>query len=84
MIHNTTIDHQLDHRSIRKFKPTTLSQEQLQTLYSVFQHTATSMFMQNATLLHITDETKRAKIRELCNQKYVGAEGDLFIFVVLV
>lgn len=82
MIHNTTIDHQLDHRSIRKFKPTTLSQEQLQTLYSVFQHTATSMFMQNATLLHITDKAKRAKVRELCNQKYVGAEGDLFIFVV--
>ncbi|WEV51408.1 NADPH-dependent oxidoreductase [Lactobacillus sp. ESL0731] len=82
MIHNSTIDSQINHRSIRKFKDQTLSAEQLQTLYTVFQHTATSMFMQNATLLHITDEAKRAKIRELCNQNYVGAEGDLFIFVV--
>ncbi|NUE98445.1 NADPH-dependent oxidoreductase [Lactobacillus melliventris] len=82
MIHNATINHQINHRSIRKFKDQTLNAEQLNTLYTVFQHTATSMFMQNATMLHITDEGKRAKIRELCGQKYVGAEGDLFIFVV--
>ncbi|WP_103660664.1 NADPH-dependent oxidoreductase [Lactobacillus sp. HT06-2] len=82
MIHNSTIDAQLNHKSIRKFKDTTLNQEQLETLYSVFSHTATSMFMQNASLLHITDPAKRAKIRELCGQKYVGAEGDLFIFIV--
>lgn len=82
MIHNSTIDSQISHRSIRKFKDQKLSNEQLETLYTVFQHTATSMFMQNATLLHITDKGKRAKIRELCNQKYVGAQGDLFIFLV--
>lgn len=82
MIHNSTIDSQVSHRSIRKFKDQKLSNEQLETLYTVFQHTATSMFMQNATLLHITDKGKRAKIRELCNQKYVGAQGDLFIFLV--
>ena len=82
MIHNATIDQQVNHRSIRQFKDQQLTEEQLTTLYTVFQHTATSLFMQNATLLHITDETKRAKIRELCGQKYVGAQGDLFIFVV--
>ena len=82
MIHNATIDQQVNHRSIRKFKNQQLTEEQLTTLYTVFQHTATSLFMQSATLLHITDETKRAKIRELCGQKYVGAQGDLFIFVV--
>lgn len=82
MIHNSTIDAQLNHRSIRKFKDTTLSKEQLETLYEVFRQTSTSMFMQNASLLHITDEKKKKQIREACNQKYVGAEGDLFIFVV--
>ncbi|BDR60024.1 NADPH-dependent oxidoreductase [Lactobacillus xylocopicola] len=82
MMHNSTIDQQLDHRSIRKFKDKQLTKDQLTTLYTVFQHTATSMFMQNATLLHITAESKRAKIRELCGQQYVGAEGDLLIFVV--
>ena len=38
--------------------------------------------MQNASLIHIIDPEQKKKIRELCNQKYVGAEGDLFIFVV--
>lgn len=82
MIHNSTINKQIAHRSIRKFKDESLDAEQLTTLYTVFQHTATSMFMQNASLLHVTDQAKRKKIRELCGQKYVGAEGDLFIFIV--
>lgn len=43
---NETIKHQLNHRTIRAFKPTTLSTEQLNTLYSVASHTPTSMFMQ--------------------------------------
>lgn len=82
MIHNYTIDKQTNHRSIRKFKDQILLPEQLKTLYTVFQHTATSMFMQNASLLHITDEKQKKQIQKLCNQKYVGAEGDLFIFIV--
>lgn len=63
MIHNPTIDAQLNHRSIRKFKDITLNQEQLATLYTVFSRTATSMFMQNASLLHIIDEAKLKVIR---------------------
>lgn len=82
MLHNETIDTQINHRSIRAFKDQPLSKEQLETLYTVARHTPTSMFMQQFSILHITDEKKRAKIRELCNQKYVGAEGDLFIFIV--
>lgn len=82
MIHNSTINKQIAHRSIRKFKDESLDAEQLTTLYTVFQHTATSMFMQNASLLHLTGQAKRKKVRELCGQKYVGAEGDLFIFIV--
>lgn len=82
MLHNSTVDAQINHRSIRKFKDEVLNKEQLKTLYTVFQHTATSMFMQNASLLHVTDPEQKKKIQELCNQKYVGAEGDLFIFIV--
>lgn len=82
MIHNYTIDKQTNHRSIRKFKNQTLTNEQLQTLYEVFRQTPTSMFMQNASLMHITDEKKKKKIQELCGQNYVGANGDLFIFIV--
>ena len=59
MIENETIKHQLNHRAIRAFKDQTLSEEQLTTLYEVARHTATSMFMQQFSILHITDEEKR-------------------------
>lgn len=68
MIHNETIDTQLNHRSIRKFKDQTLTKEQLETLYSVFGQTPTSMFMQNASLLHVTDPEEKKRIQKLCNQ----------------
>ena len=64
MIHNETIDTQLNHRSIRKFKDQTLTKEQLETLYSVFGQTPTSMFMQNASLLHVTDPEEKKKRRK--------------------
>lgn len=82
MIENETIKHQLNHRAIRAFKDQTLSEEQLTTLYEVARHTATSMFMQQFSILHITDEEKRKQIREITGQKYVGANGDLFIFII--
>ena len=52
MIENETIKHQLNHRAIRAFKDQTLSEEQLTTLYEVARHTATSMFMQQFSILH--------------------------------
>lgn len=82
MIHNQTIDQQVNHRTIRAFKDQSLSQEQLTTLYQAARQTSTSMFMQQFSILHITDPTTRQQIREISTQPYVGANGDLFIFVV--
>lgn len=82
MNNNDTINHQLHHRTIRAFKPQKLSAEQLHTLYAVASLTPTSMFMQQVSILHITDPDKQAAIREICNQPYVGANGDLLIFLV--
>ncbi|MBB1080020.1 NADPH-dependent oxidoreductase [Limosilactobacillus sp. STM2_1] len=82
MIKNSTINHQLNHRTIRAFKSKTLTKEQLNILYSVASHTPTSMFMQQMSIMHITDPDKRTAIREVSKQPYVGANGDLFIFLV--
>ncbi|WP_251546660.1 NADPH-dependent oxidoreductase [Limosilactobacillus caecicola] len=82
MTSNFTINHQLEHRTIRKFKDQTLTADQLQTLYRVASQTSTSMFMQQASIMHITDDNLRAKIRQISGQPYVGANGDLFIFIV--
>lgn len=81
MIHNSTTDCQINHRSIRKFKDRPLTTEQLDTLYEAARHTSTSMFYQQFTILHITDPKKRAAVREISQQPYVGANGDLFIFL---
>lgn len=40
------------------------------------------MFMQGFSVMHITDPKKRAAIRNISTQPYVGANGDLFIFMV--
>ena len=82
MTENRTINNQLNHRTIRAFKPVNLSKEQLKTLYSVASHTPTSMFMQQMSIMHITDPDKRAAIREVSKQSYVGENGDLLIFLV--
>ena len=78
---NETIKTQLNHRTIRAFKNQELTDEQKKTLEEVARHTSTSMFLQQFSMMHVTDEEKRAKIREITGQKYVGANGDLFIFV---
>src|SRR5699024_6814579 len=44
--------------------------------------TATSSFLQQSSVIHVTDFDKRKTIRDICQQDYVGANGDLFIFIV--
>lgn len=80
--YNQTIKHQLTHRTIRAFKPHCLTPKKLQLLVKVVDQTATSMFLQQRTVLHITDLAKRRAICQVSNQAYVGANGDLFIFIV--
>lgn len=82
MIHNSIIDRQLNHRSIRAFKDETLTAEELRTLYAVASHTSTSNFLQQFSILHVTDQKKREQIRKISQQNYVGGNGDLFIFIV--
>lgn len=81
MIKNTTINQQLNHRSVRAFKQITLTKEQLTTLYQVASQTATSMFMQQMSIIHLTDPQKRVAVRKISKQPYVGQNGDLFIFL---
>lgn len=82
MIHNQTIDKQLNHRSIRAFKDQPLTKEELQTLYQVASRTSTSNFLQQFSIIHVTDPAVRQAIRKISKQDYVGGNGDLLIFVV--
>lgn len=79
---NFTLKHQLQHRSIRSFSTQKVTKQQLQTLYEVARQTATSMFNQQFSIIRVTDIEKRNKIRTICQQDYVGKNGELLIFVV--
>ena len=61
---NSTLQLLLQRRTIRAFKAQTLTAEQVQTLMEVAQHTATSNFWQQSSVIHVTDPQIRAHIRE--------------------
>ncbi|KRN44274.1 hypothetical protein IV41_GL000593 [Limosilactobacillus ingluviei] len=76
MIDTHTTEVIANHRSIRAFKAQTLAKEQLTTLYKMASQTSTSMFMQQFSILHVTDPAKRAAVRAVSGQRYVGANGE--------
>ncbi len=71
----------LNRRTIRAFKDQNLSGAQLQLLMETARQTATSSFLQQSSVIHVTDQKKRQTIRKICRQNYVGSNGDLFIFI---
>lgn len=78
---NSTLQLLLQRRTIRSFKEKKLTAEQLQILMEVAQQTATSNFWQQCSVIHVTNPQIQAQIRAVTAQNYVGANGDLFIFV---
>ncbi|MDO4455791.1 MAG: NADPH-dependent oxidoreductase [Ligilactobacillus agilis] len=81
MIENFTLNHQLNHRSIRKFKDQPLTKEQLTTLFEVARQTSTSLFLQQMSVIHVTDPKVKQALRQVSTQPYVGAQGELLVFI---
>lgn len=78
---NETIKHQLDHRTIRFFKDKPVEEEVVQEVLKVFKRTATSVGMQQATIIRMKDKDKKEVIADIGNQDYIGEAPELFIFV---
>ena len=76
-----TLQHQLNHRSIRKFKDIPLTKDEVNLLVDVARHTSTSSFMQSFSISSITDHDKKAQIAQIGKQKYIEACGHLFILL---
>lgn len=78
---NHTIETILNHRSVRKFEDTKLSDETIRKLVEAAQMASTSSYIQAYSILGIKDEAKKAKLAELAgHQPYVAENGHLFIF----
>ena len=79
---NKTIETQLNHRTIRKFKETKVDEKTLNTLFEVGSRTASSIAMQSYSIIRVTDKEKKLEIAKLCNQDYVKDVPELLIFIV--
>lgn len=82
MPHNNTIETQLNHKSIRKFKDQALSAEIIDTLVDVAQQTSTSSFMQAYSIISVTDQDKKEALARIGMQPYIAGPSHLFVFVV--
>ena len=55
------------HRSIRKFTDQAISPEMLHTLIAAGQAASTSNFMQNVSVIRVSDSSKRTALRPICS-----------------
>lgn len=78
---NETINHQLNHRTIRFFKEQPVDEEVVQEVLNVFQRTATSVGMQQTTIIRMKDKEKKEVIADIGQQDYIGEAPELFIFI---
>lgn len=78
---NPTIETIMNHRSIRKFKDTALSNEQVALLVDAAQHTSSSNFLQLYSIIGVTDPEKKAALAEVGKQPYIAEAGHLFVMV---
>ena len=80
MMMNPTIELLKSHRSIRKFTKEPITPELFQQLLLAGQAAASSSFIQAATILRITNTSKRLKLAQLANdQQYVASAAEFLV-----
>ncbi|HZK32618.1 MAG TPA: NADPH-dependent oxidoreductase [Corynebacterium sp.] len=79
---NPTIRTQLDHRTIREFTDQPVDKQTLATLFEVAMRTSTSRGLQNASIIHVTDQELKNRLAEIGNQEYVRRAPVYLLFIV--
>ncbi|SLK08417.1 MULTISPECIES: oxygen-insensitive NADPH nitroreductase [unclassified Paenibacillus] len=70
---NETIELMMKHRSVRKFKPDPVSEEQLAAIVAAGQMASSSSSVQAYTIIAVTEQEQKSKLAELAgNQSYVN------------
>jgi nitroreductase len=78
---NDMINRQLQHRTIREFKDTSIPKEIFEILMETARRTASSNGMQAYSIIRVTDPSLKKAIAEVCSQEYVGRAPELLIFL---
>ena len=69
------------HRSIRRYTDQAISAQMVEQLLACGQMAASSSHVQAASVIRITDQTKRARLQQLCaDQSYVTEAAEFWVF----
>jgi nitroreductase len=80
---NDVIETMLSHRSIRAFKDTEVSSQQLERIIQAGIAASSSSLMQVVSVIRVTDKNKRATLAELAgNQSYVATAAEFLVFCI--
>jgi nitroreductase len=78
-IHNETLALQLAHRSVRKFSPQPVTDEQLSAVVAAAQSAATSSNLQPWSVIAVRDPERKARLAILANEQQFINEASLFL-----
>lgn len=76
---NEAIKILLQHRSIRKFKPEPVKEEQLETIVRCAQMASSSSNMQAYSIIRVRDKERRSRIRAVTGQQFYVEEAPEFL-----
>lgn len=80
---NSVIDTIQGHRSIRAFKETPITPEQLETIIASGISASSSSLLQVVSIIRVTDKQKRAELAKLAgNQAYVESAAEFLVFCI--
>lgn len=78
---NETIDLICQRRSIRSYKSTPLTNEQLESIFQAAQSAPSSNFLQCTTIIRITDSDNRSKLAHYSGeQSYINQASEFWVF----
>ena len=80
---STTLQHILNHRSIRQYKAQAIDSQTISDLLDTARMASTSNHLQCVSIIRITDPTMRAQMRAYCSdQEYVQSAPEFWVFCV--
>jgi len=78
---NPTLATLLNHRSIRQFTAEKLTTAEITTLVDAAQHTPTSTFSQQYSIISVTDPQKLAALGDITGHHWLEKSGHFFLFL---
>ncbi|MGO1592372.1 MAG: NADPH-dependent oxidoreductase [Ancrocorticia sp.] len=78
---NSTIEIQLNHRTIREFTGEPVSEEDFAQLMAVARATASSRGLQQTSIIRITDQAIKDEMAEIATQAYMARAPELLVIV---